>query len=477
MFFFIKKCLSKSVLLLVLALSFSFVHSTFSSATADAKGTQKAKRTYKSIKLEKRKNRIVYRKVLTNSVPVTGAPAMHKASYTGTGTYVVIIDSGINSSHPMLTGKVALEACFTVARSCPNKTNKQTGTGAASPVDWHGSHVSAIAAGTIGVAPGAKIIAVNVFDKDQSSDETSIVNALNWVLSLSSKYNIASVNMSLGTSRTYSGYCDSVSPKTTTAIHALYDKNIPVVVAAGNSYSLGMSNPACISKVVSVAAGNLSNSVTAFSNISTYTTFVAPGLQIVSAAYGSQTRAASGTSMASPHVAGILALYRQAYPDHNISKMIQRLTTAASPSFDPYSSLRIPAINVSTLLDVPLDPPATTIPSTTIPVVTTTLPLVIPTNPPMPAFKPNLTKIRANSNVSNFFYIMYNDSLVNKNIVIDYVLQCSDGSFYKIPLNTYTSSNTYLVNSTPNFNSCIMYANLKDGTRSASSSSIMIKRG
>jgi len=95
----------------------------------------------------------------------------------------------------------------------------------------------------------------------------------------------------------------------------------------------------------------------------------------------------------------------------------------------------------------------------------------------MPAFKPNLTKIRANSNVSNFFYIMYNDSLVNKNIVIDYVLECSDGSFYKIPLNIYTSSNTYLVNSTPNFNSCIMYANLKDGTRSASSSSIIIKRG
>lgn len=477
MFSHIRKRLSKSVLLLVLALSLSFVQSAVSPRNADAQTTQKVKRTYKSAKLEKRKNRVVYRKVLQNSVPVTGAPVMHASSYTGSGTYIVIIDSGINSSHPMLSGKVALEACFTVANSCPNKTNKQTGTGSAVPVDWHGSHVSAIAAGTIGVAPGAKIIAVNVFDKDQSSDEISIVNALNWVLSISSKYNIASINMSLGTSRTYQGYCDSVSPKTTTAVHALYQKNIPVVVAAGNSYSLGMSNPACISKVVSVAATNLNSYITAFSNLSSTTTFAAPGLQIVSAAYGSETKSASGTSMAAPHVAGILALYRQAYPDHNIDKMLQRLTAASPLSIDPYSSLRIPAINVSTLLTVPMDPPSTTTPPTTSPVVTTTMPLVIPTNPPMPAFKPNLTKIRANSVTSNFFYIMYNDSLVDKNIVIDYALECSDGSFYKIPLNVHTTSNVYLVNSIPNFNSCIMYANLKDGTRSASTSSVMIKKG
>jgi subtilisin family serine protease len=478
MFSHTRKRYSKSVLLLVLTLSFSFIHSTVSSANVDAKANQKAKRTYKSLKLEKRKNRIVYRKVLQNSVPVTGAPVMHASSYTGSGTYVVIIDSGINSSHPMLSGKIALEACFTVANSCPNKTNKQTGTGSAAPVDWHGSHVSAIAAGTIGVAPAAKIIAVNVFDKDQSSDELSIVNALNWVLSISSKYNIASVNMSLGTSRVYQGYCDTVSPKTTTVIHSLYDKNIPVVVAAGNSYSIGMSNPACISKVVSVAATNLNSYVTPFSNLSSTTTFAAPGLQIVSAAYGTETKSSSGTSMAAPHVAGILALYRQAYPDHNISKMLQRLIAASPLSIDPYSSLRIPAINVSKLLETPMDPPVTTVPPTTAPVVTTTtMPLVIPTNPPMPAFKPNLTKIRANSTTSNFFYILYNDSLVDKTIVLDYKLECSDGSIYTIPLNVHTTANVYLVNSTPNFNSCIMYANLKDGTRSASSSSVIIKRG
>jgi len=475
MFLLSKKRLIAYVLLF--AFSFSFVYFSSSSSTVEAKANQKYKRTYKVTKLEKRKNRVVYRKVLQNSVPITGAPVMHKSSYTGAGTYVVIIDSGINSTHPMLSGKVALEACFTVSNSCPNRTNKQTGTGAAAPVDWHGSHVSAIAAGTIGVAPAAKIIAVNVFDRDQSSDEISIVNALNWVLTLASKYNIASVNMSLGTSRVYQGYCDSISPKTTTAIHALYSKRIPVVIAAGNSYSLGMSNPACISKVISVGATNLNNYVTAFSNLSSTTTFVAPGLQIVSAAYGSDTRAASGTSMASPHVAGILALYRQAYPDHTIEKMIQRLVASSPLSFDPYSSLKIPAINVSTLLETPLDPPPTTVPVTTVPVVTTTLPLVIPTNPPMPAFKPNLTKIRTNSVTSNFFYVMYNDSLVNKNIVIDYVLECSDGSIFKVPLNIYTSSNVYLVNSIPLFNSCIMYANLKDGTKSASSSLIMLKIG
>lgn len=477
MFYQTRKRTKTYVSLLVFALSVSLLQLSVHSTEATAKANQKYKRTYKSLKLEKRKNRIVYRKVLQNSVPVTGAPVMHKAGHTGNGTYVVIIDSGINATHPMLAGKVALEACFTVANSCPNKTNRQTGAGSAAPVDWHGSHVSAIAAGTIGVAPAAKIIAINVFDRDQSSDEISIVNALNWVLSLADKYNIASVNMSLGTSRVYSGTCDTVSPKTTTAVHALYAKNIPVVVAAGNSYSLGMSNPACISKVISVAAGDLRNNVTPFSNISANTTFVAPGLQIVSAAYGSDTRSASGTSMASPHVAGILALYRQAYPDHNIDKMLQRLKASASMSFDPYSSLKIPAINVSGLLDVPMDPPVTTVPPTTVPVSTTLPPLVIPTNPPMPPFKPNLTKIRASSSTSTFFYVMYNDSLVDKSIVVDYALECSDTTVYKIPVNNFTTSHVYLVNSTPNFSSCIMYANLKDGTKSASSSSVILKRG
>lgn len=479
MFLLSKKRLIAYVLLF--AFSFSFVYFSSSSSTVEAKANQKYKRTYKSIKLEQRKkngkNRIVYRRVLQNSVPAIGAPVMHNASYTGSGTYVVIIDSGINSTHPMLAGKVSLEACFTAANSCPNRTNKQIGTGAATPVDWHGSHVSAIAAGTIGVAPAAKIIAVNVFDKDQSSDEVSIIAALNWVNTITSKYNIASVNMSLGTSRVYSGYCDSVSPQLTTVIHSLYNKNVPVVVASGNSYALGMSNPACISKVVSVAASNLNNVVTSFSNISSNTTFVAPGLQIVSASYGTDTRSASGTSMASPHVAGILALYKQAYPDHTISKMLQRLLASSPLSVDPYSSLKIPFINVSTLLETPIDPPATTVPSTTIPPVTTTLPLVIPTNPPKPAFKPNLLKIRSNSDTSNFFYVMYNDSLVDKTIILEYVLECSNGSSYKISLNTYTSSHAHIVNSTPSFTSCTMYANLKDGTKSASSSPVLLKKG
>jgi len=104
MFLLSKKRLIAYVLLF--AFSFSFVYFSSSSSTVEAKANQKYKRTYKVTKLEKRKNRVVYRKVLQNSVPITGAPVMHKSSYTGAGTYVVIIDSGINSTHPMLSGKV-----------------------------------------------------------------------------------------------------------------------------------------------------------------------------------------------------------------------------------------------------------------------------------------------------------------------------------------------------------------------------------
>jgi subtilisin family serine protease len=500
-----------SILIAALLLFSTQSNLIFSSNSVEAKSVKTSiKRSYKNIKLEKRtvnkRSVTVYRKFLDKSVPYIGADTAHNSANKGKGTYVVLIDTGINVNHPMLTGRVALEACFTIMRSCPNGTNQQTGTGAAAPVDWHGSHVSGIMSGSyqqyVGVAPEAKIIAINVFDKDLSSSETAITNALNWINSISLNYNIAAVNMSLGTSRIYQGYCDTVSPSMTKSIKNLYDKNIAVVVAAGNSYALGMSSPACISYTVSVAAMSYNGYVNGFSNLSKTTTFAAPGSQIVSAGPGTTMRSASGTSMAAPHVAGIFAIYKQMYPTHSLQQAINRIKSSSKIASDYYSDIKLPAINIATLSNIEDSPTTTstttTLPwinpptTTTLPVTTTTLPgavvtTTIPSTPvvttttttvsPLPLFKPTVVKLRALKTNSTYFYLTYNDSTVNKSLITGYTLSCNDGSQFSIPLELNYNSHVYKVNSLVTFNTCQLYANLINGTNSALSNKAYVSYG
>jgi subtilisin family serine protease len=460
------------ILILLSTQSNVFLHPQVASAKAPI---AKSKRTHKNIKLEKRiiknKSRIIYHKFLDQSVPFIGADVIQKAGYTGKGTYVVLLDTGIDKNHPMFKDKVVLEACFTASNSCPNGTDRQLGSGAAAPVDWHGSHVSGIMAGSyqqyVGVAPDAKIIAVNIFDKDLSAADSSIIAALRWVDSISSRYNIASLNMSLGTNAIYPAECDDVSPPMTTAIHNLYNKNIAVVVAAGNSYSLGMSSPACISYAVSVAAVDESNHVTQFSNLSKTTTFAAPGVRIVSAGANGAMRAATGTSMAAPHVAGVFALYKQIYPNDNLPKTITRLKASSTIAKDYYSNLQVSSINISTLLQVPDDPSATTTTtSTTVPepaVTTTTVPATTTTTIPLSPFKPYLQKLHTANAQSKYFYVLYSDSTVDKSLVKEYDLDCDGKIRYVIPVEYGSNSHTYYVDGYPDFISCILYAVLKDG--------------
>jgi subtilisin family serine protease len=490
-----------SILITALLLFSTQSNLIFNSSPVQAKSVKTSKkRAYKNIKLEKRtvnkKSVTVYRKFLDKSVPYIGADTAHASSNKGKGTYVVLIDTGINVDHPMLKGRVALEACFTVLRSCPNSTNQQTGSGAAAPVDWHGSHVSGIMAGSyqqyVGVAPEAKIIAINVFDKDLSSSDVAITNALNWVNSISKNYNIAAVNMSLGTNRVYQSHCDTVSPTMTTAVKNLYDKNIAVVVAAGNSYALGMSSPACISYTVSVASMTYDGYVNDFSNLSQNTTFAAPGYRIVSAGSGTTMRSATGTSMAAPHVAGIFAIYRQMYPTHTLQQAINRIKASSKIATDYYSSIKIPAINIATLSNIE-DSPTTTSPTTTLPWINppttstttpqapiTTIPPVVTTTtvaPKLPLFKPTDVKLRALKLNANYFYLSYSDSTVDKTLVNSYTLLCNDGSQFSVSLELNYNSHVIKVMSNIAFTSCYLYANLENGTTSASSTSAIITYG
>lgn len=301
--------------------------------------------------------------------------------YKGQDTYVVIIDSGVQSDHPFLAGKVALEACF--ARTCPNGTSKQIGSGAAKPVHWHGSHVAGIVAGSgsdiHGVAPEAKIIAINIFNALGMTYDSYIVQALQWVDSISSDYNIAAVNMSLGTSQVFKTSCNNYIPALTSVISKLKSKNIATVVSAGNSYAHGMGAPACITDTVSVAATYAyRDSVTNFSNVHEDTDLSAPGSDIYSSDSYSGYRTASGTSMSAPMVAGAFAVYRSRFGVQPVDKVVSDFQTTGIDAKDDYTGLVTKRIDFKSLFTTDSPPPTTTttttVPSDSTTTTTTTIP-------------------------------------------------------------------------------------------------------
>jgi len=327
---------------------------------------------------------------LNNTDARIGMSVPFDNNYQGQDTYVVVIDTGIETAHPFFQGRVALEACF--AAACPNGSNSMVGPGAAKPVHWHGTHVAGIIAGYNstfhGVAPKAKIIAVNVFDPSGGAYDDDIIRALKWVDSIAGTYNIAAVNMSLGSSQVFTTTCNSYLPEMTSAIATLKSKNIATVVAAGNSYAYGMNSPACISDTVSVAATySAADEVTNFSNVSEKTTLSAPGYAVKSSVLMSSYNTASGTSMASPTVAGAFAVYRSKFGIKSVDTVVSDYRSTAVNALDKATNITTKRIDLRTLFaDTPLtsttstSTTSTTLPSTTtttVPITTTTI--VVPT--------------------------------------------------------------------------------------------------
>lgn len=219
-------------------------------------------------------------------------PLSNTFTYSATGTNVraYVIDTGVRATHLELSGRV--QTGYT-AISDGQGTNDCNG---------HGTHVSGTIAGsTYGVAKSVTIIPVRVLGCDGSGTLSGVVAGLDWIASTHNSGTPAVANMSLGA---------GASSTLDSAVNNLISRGVTVVVAAGNSTASACNySPARVSAAITVAASTSSDQLASYSNFGSCVDVIAPGSSITSSWYSADNAIATlnGTSMASPHVAGVVA--------------------------------------------------------------------------------------------------------------------------------------------------------------------------
>ncbi len=183
--------------------------------------------------------------------------------------------------------------------------------------DGHGTHVSGIvsAVGLVdGIAPGTHIIPVKVLDDDGQGHASSIYSGLKYCIENRDEYNIEVITMSLGTDDLFENWCDNkgVNRYFKDIINKAISNNMIVVSASGNDGNLNrISFPACLSNTISVGSFDNINTISDFSNRNWMVDILAPGRNILSTGLDDTFEINSGTSMSTPYVAAVAALYTQ----------------------------------------------------------------------------------------------------------------------------------------------------------------------
>jgi aqualysin 1 len=218
--------------------------------------------------------------------------ATYTYSVTGSGVTAYIIDTGILTGHTDFGGRAS--AGFSAINDGRGSTD----------CNGHGTHVAGTVGGTTyGVAKGVALVAVRVLDCRGSGTTSGVIAGVDWVVANASKPAVA--NMSLG---------GGASSTLDNAVNNAVSAGISFAVAAGNSNANACNySPARAASAITVGATTSTDSRASYSNYGSCLDVFAPGSSIKSAWYTSPTatNTISGTSMASPHVAGVAALYLQ----------------------------------------------------------------------------------------------------------------------------------------------------------------------
>jgi len=227
-------------------------------------------------------------------LPLNG---QYNYDFTGSGVTAYIIDTGIRASHNEFGGRVI--SGFTAI-------NDGRGT---DDCHGHGTHVAGTVGGaTYGVAKSVSLVAVRVLNCQGSGTTSGVIAGVDWVRSNHTGTNPAVANMSLG---------GSASSSLDTAVNNSINDGVTYVIAAGNSNANACNySPARVANALTVGSTTSIDARSSFSNFGTCLDIFAPGSSITSAwsTSNTATNTISGTSMASPHVAGVAALYLETSP-------------------------------------------------------------------------------------------------------------------------------------------------------------------
>jgi subtilisin family serine protease len=245
------------------------------------------------------------------NLPLSGS---YTFNFTGAGVHAYIIDTGVRAAHQDFGGRVSPQG-FTAI-------NDGQGT---NDCNGHGTHVAGtVGSNTWGVAKGVTLHAVRVLGCTGSGSNAGVIAGVDWVTQNHVKPAVA--NMSLG---------GGISAALDAAINNSINAGVTYAVAAGNSNANACnSSPSRVPAALTVGATTSTDARSSFSNIGTCVDVFAPGSAITStwSTSNTATNTISGTSMASPHVAGVAALYLQQFPGQSPAQVHAAVVSNATPN-------------------------------------------------------------------------------------------------------------------------------------------------